>query len=100
MVSTGHKYKQGDVFANGICAGDIKKFIREARDLRGKKRPITVRFWSTIKDVKDQLQLLLHVPPSVQRLFVVGPLYFHGRELPNHRTLQDTGIYKFIFTRS
>lgn len=94
MVSTGHKYKQGDVFANGICAGDIKVFIREARDLRGKKRPITVRSWSTIKDVKDQLQLLLHVPPSVQRLFVVGPLHVHGRELPNHRTLQDAGIYK------
>eukprot|EP00591_Stephanopyxis_turris_P000194 CAMPEP_0195520564 /NCGR_PEP_ID=MMETSP0794_2-20130614/17166_1 /TAXON_ID=515487 /ORGANISM="Stephanopyxis turris, Strain CCMP 815" /LENGTH=761 /DNA_ID=CAMNT_0040649947 /DNA_START=1368 /DNA_END=3654 /DNA_ORIENTATION=+ len=45
------------------------------------------------KDVKDQLQQLLLVPQSAQRLFLGGPLQAHGRELPNHRTLHDAGIY-------
>lgn len=63
-------------------------FVKDLRD-EGRKRPLTVRAWATVKDVKDQLQQLLHVPPLSQRLYF-GPM----KELPNHRTLLDAGIYK------
>jgi hypothetical protein len=36
---------------------------------------LTLKSWSTVKDVKQTLQTLLHVPMSKQRLF------FNGREL-------------------
>lgn len=39
------------------------------------KRPLHLKTWSTVKDVKQALQALLHVPMSKQRLF------FHGQEL-------------------
>lgn len=72
---------------------DIKLFVRDVRDRLGKKRLISVRSWSTIKDVKQKIQVLIHVPPSSQRLYF-GPLLTSGRELPNHRSLQDAGIYQ------
>ncbi|CAM9103033.1 unnamed protein product [Ascophyllum nodosum] len=53
-----------------------------------RKRPLTVKSWSTVKDLKDILQSLLHVPAASQRLF------FRGGELRNPRTLQDCGIYR------
>jgi len=68
---------------------DFKIFIKDVRDKHGRKRPINVRSWSTVKDVKDRLSQLLHVPPCNQRLFF-GP----GNDLPNHRTLNDAGIYR------
>lgn len=67
--------------------------MKDVRDRHGRKRPITVRTWSTIKDVKDLLQQHLHVPPSAQRLYF-GPLLTSAGELPNHRTLHDAGIYR------
>jgi len=70
---------------------DLKLFVKDVRDLHGKKRPLMMRPWSTIKDVKDCLQKLLHIPPCSQRLYF-GPLMINS--LPNHRTLQDAGIYK------
>jgi len=72
---------------------DFKIFIKDLRDRQGRKRPLTIRSWSTIKDVKDQIQHMLHVPPSAQRLYF-GPLLISGKELPNHRSLHDAGIYK------
>ena len=72
---------------------DLKLFVRDVRDRQARKRPITVRSWSTIKDVKDTIQQAIHVPASKQRLFF-GPLLTSGRELPNHRTLHDAGIYR------
>uniref|UniRef100_A0A6U5NS36 Uncharacterized protein n=1 Tax=Grammatophora oceanica TaxID=210454 RepID=A0A6U5NS36_9STRA len=69
---------------------DLRIFIRDVRDRQGKKRPVSIKSWSTVQDVKNQLQQLLHVPPSSQRLYF-GPLM--GNELPNHRTLHDAGIY-------
>mmetsp|Transcript_27405 Transcript_27405/g.62926 ORF Transcript_27405/g.62926 Transcript_27405/m.62926 type:complete len:441 (-) Transcript_27405:1157-2479(-) len=68
---------------------DLKIFIKDVRDKQGRKRPVNVRSWSTVKDVKDQLYQLLNVPPSSQRLFF-GPI----NDLPNHRTLNDAGIYR------
>jgi hypothetical protein len=84
------------VSANGKSvqrvSGDLKIFIKDVGDHQQsrKKRPITIKTWSTVKDVKDVLQQHLHVPASCQRLF------FHPSlgELPNHRTLQDAGIYR------
>jgi hypothetical protein len=76
-----------------LVGPDLKLFVRDVKDVHGKKRPIPVRSWSTIKDVKDLLQQILHVPPSAIHLYF-GPLLTSGRELPNHRTLHDVGIYR------
>jgi Phosphatidylinositol 3- and 4-kinase/Ubiquitin family len=72
---------------------DLKLFVRDVSDRQGRKRPITVRSWSTIKDVKNIIQQAIHVPPGSQRLFF-GALLTSGGELPNHRTLHDAGIYR------
>ena len=72
---------------------DLKLFVRDVRDQQGRKRAITIRSWSTVKDVKDTIQQIIHVPPSAQHLFF-GPLLTSGGELPNHRTLHDAGIYR------
>mmetsp|Transcript_14328 Transcript_14328/g.22090 ORF Transcript_14328/g.22090 Transcript_14328/m.22090 type:complete len:763 (+) Transcript_14328:454-2742(+) len=80
----------------------IKIFVKDVRDKHDHKRALTVRPWSTIKDVKNQLQKLTSLPPSAQRLFY-GPLGQRGgkgssmcmhAELPNYRTLHDAGIYR------
>lgn len=71
---------------------DLQIFVKVIRDRsQSQKYPITVRSWSTIKDVKDAIQTLLQIPPSSQRLFY-GPLMTSGGELPNHRSLHDAGI--------
>mmetsp|Transcript_31166 Transcript_31166/g.45622 ORF Transcript_31166/g.45622 Transcript_31166/m.45622 type:complete len:756 (+) Transcript_31166:646-2913(+) len=71
---------------------DLKIFVKDVHDRYGRKRAISVKSWSTVKDVKDILQQHLHVPPSAQRLYF-GPLMTSGGELPNYRSLQDAGIY-------
>jgi len=73
-------------------SSDIKIFIKDISDSQGRKRALTVKTWSTIKDVKDSIKGLLHVPQSAQRLYF-GPLMTTGCDLPNHRTLNDAGIY-------
>jgi hypothetical protein len=78
---------------NSFRGPDLKIFVRDVRDRQGKKRPITVRSWATIKDVKDSIQQAIHVPTSAQRLYF-GPLLTSGGELPNYRTLHDAGIYR------
>jgi Phosphatidylinositol 3- and 4-kinase len=72
---------------------DLKLFVRDVRDRQGRKRAISVRSWSTIKDVKGVVQQVIQVPPGAQRLYF-GPLLTSGGELPNHRTLHDAGIYR------
>lgn len=72
---------------------ELKLFVRDVDDPQKRKRPITVNSWSCIKDIKDVIHKTTHYPPSAQRLFF-GPLMTSGRELPNHRTLHDAGIYK------
>jgi phosphatidylinositol 4-kinase type 2 len=72
---------------------DLKLFIKDVHDKHGRKRPLSVKPWASIKDVKDLLANHLHVPPSSQRLYF-GPLITSARELPNHRTLMDAGIYR------
>jgi hypothetical protein len=72
---------------------DLKLFIKDVRDRQQRKRAITIRSWSTIQEVKNVIQKMMHVPPSAQRLYF-GPLLSSGGELPNHRTLHDAGIYR------
>mmetsp|Transcript_25408 Transcript_25408/g.41272 ORF Transcript_25408/g.41272 Transcript_25408/m.41272 type:complete len:899 (+) Transcript_25408:75-2771(+) len=72
---------------------DLKLFIKDVHDKHGRKRPLSVKPWASVKDVKDLLASHLHVPPSSQRLYF-GPLLTSARELPNHRTLMDAGIYR------
>jgi len=74
-------------------SADLKLYVRDVRDSLRKKRPVTVRSWSTIKDVKDAIQQALQIPAGSQRLYF-GPLLTSGGELPNHRTLHDAGIYR------
>ena len=79
--------------SDSFIGPDLKLFVKDVSDPHSKKRPITVKTWSTVKDVKDVIQKLLSIPPSLQRLYF-GPLMNSGRPLPNHRTLHDAGIYK------
>ena len=52
------------------------------------KRPLSLRPWATIKDLKQLLSSTLRLPPSLLTL------YFGHQTLPNHWTLQDSGIYR------
>ena len=72
---------------------DLRIFIKDVNDTHGRKRPLTVRPWATIKDVKDQLTKHLHIPASSQCIYF-GPVLSSAKELPNHRSLQDAGIYR------
>jgi hypothetical protein len=72
---------------------DLKIFIKDVNDKQGRKRPLTVRSWATVKEVKDQLTKHLHIPASSQCLYF-GPLLSSNKELPNHRSLQDAGIFR------
>ena len=72
---------------------DLKLFVRDVRDSLRKKYPISVKSWATVKDVKDAIQQQTKIPSSFQRLYF-GPLLTSGKELPNHRTLQDANIYR------
>ena len=68
---------------------DLTLFIRNLGNQQRRKRKIHVKTWSTIKDVKDVVSGILHIPSSSQHLYY-GPLV----PLPNHRTLQDAGIHR------
>mmetsp|Transcript_13512 Transcript_13512/g.19929 ORF Transcript_13512/g.19929 Transcript_13512/m.19929 type:complete len:711 (-) Transcript_13512:27-2159(-) len=68
---------------------DLQIFYRDLRDSQNRKRKILVKTWSTVQDVKNIIASKTHVPSHSQRLYY-GPLI----SLPNHRTLNDAGIYK------
>jgi len=68
---------------------DLILFYRDLRDSQKRKRKILVKTWSTVQDVKNVIASKTQVPPQSQRLYY-GPLI----SLPNHRTLNDAGIYK------
>lgn len=75
------------------ASADLKLFVKDVDDPHGRKRPLTIKTWATVKDVKDAIKNLLHVPPSAQRIYY-GPLMASGADLPNHRSLSDAGIYR------
>jgi len=82
-----------DLLTLADCDVDLKLYIKDVDDTHSRKRPLKLKSWSSIKDVKDHIKKLLHVPPSCQRLYF-GPLMTSKSHLPNHWTLQDAGIYK------
>lgn len=97
MGSAGATGKLGDAYIGTSSFEpviDLVIFIKDCSDEYGSKRPLTVKPWSTIKDVKDRIFHLMAIPTNVQRLFVSGPLQNYGVELPNHWTLHDAGVYK------
>ena len=59
-------------------------------ELLGKKRPLVLRSYSTVKEVKGVLKRRLHLPVAQQRLFfrAQGQL----KELKNKHSLQDCGV--------
>ena len=73
-------------------AGEILLYVADYQGSRltpllGKKRPLKVRSWSTVGEIKGVLAKRLSVPPSSQRLF------FKGNELlMNAHSLQDEGV--------
>jgi hypothetical protein len=91
--SLSHSSKLRTQRSDSFSGPDLKLFVKDVSDPHSKKRPITVKTWSTVKDVKDVVQKLLNIPPSLQRLYY-GPFMNSGVSLPNHRSLGDAGIYK------
>lgn len=68
--------------------GAIAVFVKDFRDPLERKKKLMLRPWASIKDIKDQLQVVFNVPPNAQKLF------FQGRELKNQHNLQQCGIYQ------
>jgi len=66
----------------------LRVSVRDMRNPLAAKRSLTLRPWSTIKDVKNILQKQLGIPPTSQNLYL-GP----QGPLKNTRTLNDIGIY-------
>lgn len=91
MVSMDNNLR--DRHESSFRGAELKLFVVDTDDNQRRKRPITVRTWSCIKDIKDVIHRTMNYPPQIQRLFF-GPLMTSGQELPNHRTLHDAGIYK------
>lgn len=89
MVSENHLAKKQDSYRGP----DLKLYVRDVRDTSCKKRSFVVRSWATVKDMKEAIQKITQVPVSAQRLYF-GPLLSSGKELPNHRSLHDAGIYR------
>ncbi|KAJ0412358.1 hypothetical protein ATCC90586_009548 [Pythium insidiosum] len=67
--------------------GSICIFVKDFRDPLQRKKKLILRPWASIKDIKDQLQVVFNVPSNVQKL------YYQGRELKNAHNLQQCGIY-------
>ena len=83
-------HDQGLKLSENYRGPDLQVFFRDLRDPQNRKRKILVKTWSTVQDVKNAIAIAIQVSPHAQRLFY-GPL---GAPLPNHRTLNDAGIYK------
>ncbi|DAZ95320.1 TPA: hypothetical protein N0F65_002427, partial [Lagenidium giganteum] len=68
--------------------GSIAVLIKDFRDPLQRKKKLILKPWASIKDIKDQLQVVFNVPTTAQKL------YFQGRELKNAHNLQQCGIYQ------
>lgn len=76
----------GGWFESGHAS--IAVFVKDFRDPLERRKKLVLRPWASIKDVKDQLQVVFNVPSGAQKLF------FQGRELKNAHNLQQCGIYQ------
>lgn len=68
--------------------GSIVVFVKDFRDPLERKKKLMLKPWASIKDIKDQLQVVFNVPSNAQKLF------YQGRELKNAHNLQESGIYQ------
>ncbi|TDH70369.1 hypothetical protein CCR75_007690 [Bremia lactucae] len=68
--------------------GSVMIFVKDFRDPLERRKKLLLRPWASIKDIKDQLQVVFNVPSNAQKLF------FQGRELKNTHSLQQCGIYQ------
>lgn len=68
--------------------GSIVVFVKDFRDPLERKKKLMLKPWASIKNIKDQLQVVFNVPSNAQKLF------FQGRELKNAHNLQESGIYQ------
>ncbi|KAI9987042.1 hypothetical protein PInf_022900 [Phytophthora infestans] len=68
--------------------GAVVVFVKDFRDPLERRKKLMLRPWASIKDVKDQLQVVFNVPSNAQKLF------YQGRELKNAHNLQQCGIYQ------
>lgn len=68
--------------------GSIVVYVKDFRDPLERKKKLMLKPWASIKDIKDQLQVVFNVPTNAQKL------YYLGRELKNAHNLQECGIYQ------
>ena len=68
--------------------GAVVLFVKDFRDPLERRKKLVLRPWASIKDIKDQLQVVFNVPSNAQKLF------YQGRELKNGHNLQQCGIYQ------
>ncbi|OWZ05609.1 Phosphatidylinositol 3 and 4-kinase [Phytophthora megakarya] len=68
--------------------GAVIVFVKDFRDPLERRKKLILRPWASIKDIKDQLQVVFNVPSNAQKLF------YQGRELKNAHNLQQCGIYQ------
>ncbi|KAG6973558.1 hypothetical protein JG688_00003468 [Phytophthora aleatoria] len=68
--------------------GAVVVFVKDFRDPLERRKKLMLRPWASIKDIKDQLQVVFNVPSNAQKLF------YQGRELKNAHNLQQCGIYQ------
>ena len=65
-----------------FTSSSIRLHVKELRE-GSKKYGLKFRVWQSVRDVKQRLDEKLKMPFASQRLF------FHGRELKNHHTLEN-----------
>ncbi|KAL4130251.1 hypothetical protein PRNP1_006465 [Phytophthora ramorum] len=68
--------------------GAVVVYVKDFRDPLERRKKLMLRPWASIKDIKDQLQVVFNVPSNAQKLF------YQGRELKNAHNLQQCGIYQ------
>jgi hypothetical protein len=68
--------------------GAVVVYVKDFRDPLERRKKLMLRPWASIKDIKDQLQVVFNVPSNAQKLF------YQGRELKNAHHLQQCGIYQ------
>uniref|UniRef100_A0AAV1TR18 Ubiquitin-like domain-containing protein n=1 Tax=Peronospora matthiolae TaxID=2874970 RepID=A0AAV1TR18_9STRA len=67
--------------------GTVAVYVKDFRDPLERRKKLVLHPWASIKDIKNQLQVVFNVPSNAQKLF------YQGRELKNAHNLQQCGIY-------
>uniref|UniRef100_M4BF18 Ubiquitin-like domain-containing protein n=1 Tax=Hyaloperonospora arabidopsidis (strain Emoy2) TaxID=559515 RepID=M4BF18_HYAAE len=67
--------------------GAVAVYVKDFRDPLERRKKLVLHPWASIKDIKNQLQVVFNVPSNAQKLF------YQGRELKNAHNLQQCGIH-------